>query len=232
MQVHVVGHSNRHLYAREMQQNFRNRHEIFVKRRGWHELARPDGLECDQFDNKTAVHLLALRHEHQAETAVLGGFRLHSFEGETLLEGVFADMVERPLPSSRDNMMDCSRFYSVLQGEGADHRGCLTALMFAGMMEYGLNEGIDYITFVTYVHFINIMAGLGIRVTPLGAPRQTDRWPSFAAYMHVSEATLADLRRAAGIERPLLVARGRALPGLHDGFSLGGHQAMEAAPHG
>lgn len=50
--IHVITGANRHLYEPELLAHFQLRHEIYVVERNWSNLARPDGLERDQFDNE------------------------------------------------------------------------------------------------------------------------------------------------------------------------------------
>lgn len=44
-----------------LEQAFRLRHRVFVEEKGWHDLARPDGREIDDFDHAEAVHLCVTR---------------------------------------------------------------------------------------------------------------------------------------------------------------------------
>ena len=57
--IHVITSDNRHLYEPELLAHFRLRHEIYVVERNWTNLASPDGLERDQFDNNDATYILA-----------------------------------------------------------------------------------------------------------------------------------------------------------------------------
>src|SRR5579883_1730697 len=67
LMIHIVTPENEHLYRDEMEQAYRLRHQVFVKEMGWKNLAKPDGREIDQFDNKYAVHMLYIE-----ESKVLG----------------------------------------------------------------------------------------------------------------------------------------------------------------
>jgi acyl-homoserine lactone synthase len=221
MQVHVVGQHNAGLYKAEMEDNFLNRHQVFVKKRRWHDLARQDCRDVDDFDTDQAVHFLVMN-----QGKVQAGFRMNGYTEPTLMKEVFAHMLERPLPGDVSDRMDCTRFYSVAKGESGDKRGQLTTLMFAAMMEYGLHEGARYITFITYAHFIDMMVSLGIKVEPLGGLQKVDRWPSMAAFMHVNEEALQGLQAALGISRPVLTARDGVLPPL--GLSLPPYGANSA----
>jgi acyl-homoserine lactone synthase len=69
--IHVVTGANRHLYEPELLAHFRLRYEIYVVERNWTNLAHPDGLERDQFDNEDATYILASENGQ-----IIGGSRL------------------------------------------------------------------------------------------------------------------------------------------------------------
>lgn len=71
-------------------------------------------------------------------------------------------------------------------------------------MEYALNEGFSYITFVSSIYMLEHGAAVGWRITPLGPPRTIDGKPTVAAWIEVSEEALDNVRRATGMSRPLL----------------------------
>src|SRR5262249_23853091 len=105
--VHVVRDSNRHLYADQLDQYFRARHDIYVKERGWKELDRPDGREIDQFDTPNAVYLVALD-----DGRVVGGHRLVPTSAPTLLSDVFPFLALRGVPRRQD-IYELSRIFVV-----------------------------------------------------------------------------------------------------------------------
>jgi acyl-homoserine lactone synthase len=49
--IRLVTPENDYHYRAEME-HYRFRHQVFVKEMGWHNLAKPDGREVAQFDNK------------------------------------------------------------------------------------------------------------------------------------------------------------------------------------
>ena len=58
--IHVVTIHNQHLYARQLDEMFRMRHEFYVKQRGWDGLTSENERETDEFDNEHAVYLMNL----------------------------------------------------------------------------------------------------------------------------------------------------------------------------
>jgi acyl-homoserine lactone synthase len=92
--IHIVTPDNESFYRDEMEQAYHLRHQVFVKEMGWHNLAKPDGREIDQFDNKHAVHMLYIE-----EGKVLGYQRMLPSTRPHLLSEVMPELceVERPV---------------------------------------------------------------------------------------------------------------------------------------
>src|ERR1700720_440952 len=85
--IHIVTPDNESFYRDEMEQAYRLRHQVFVKEMGWTDLAKPDGREIDQFDNKHAVHMLDIEHGE-----VLGYQRLLPTTRPHLLSDVIPEL--------------------------------------------------------------------------------------------------------------------------------------------
>jgi acyl-homoserine lactone synthase len=82
--IHVVQRDNREIYRRQIEEQFRIRHRVYVEERKWMALAKPDGREVDQFDTDDAVYLLALEDDR-----VIGGTRLVPTLSPHLMADVF-----------------------------------------------------------------------------------------------------------------------------------------------
>ena len=74
-----------HLFSRM----FRQRHEIYVERRGWKALQSVNGEERDQFDRPDTIYLLAIDEEDD----ILAGLRLLPTTGPHLLADIFPHLV-------------------------------------------------------------------------------------------------------------------------------------------
>ncbi len=92
--IHIVTAENDYHYRNEMNQAYRLRHQVFVKEMGWQNLAKPDGREIDQFDDKHAVHMLYIE-----DGKVLGYQRFLASTRPHLLSEVMPELceVERPV---------------------------------------------------------------------------------------------------------------------------------------
>ena len=91
--IHIVTPENEYLYRNEMEQAYRLRHQVFVKEMGWENLAKPDGREIDQFDNKHAVHMIYTEHGK-----VLGYQRLLALDSPSFALGSHAGALRRGTP--------------------------------------------------------------------------------------------------------------------------------------
>ena len=87
--IHLVTPENDFHYRDEMEQAYRLRHQVFVEEMGWHNLAKPEGREIDQFDNKHAVHMLDIEHGE-----VLGYQRLLPTTRPHLLSDIMPELCE------------------------------------------------------------------------------------------------------------------------------------------
>ena len=127
-------------YRDEMEQAYRLRYQVFVEEMGWTELAKPDGREIDQFDNKHAVHMLYI------EKGKVLRLSAHAYlqRGRICLSEVMPELceVERPVGP---HIWECTR-HCVAQGHR--ERGPFVAApianaLLSGMVEWGLESGIS-----------------------------------------------------------------------------------------
>src|SRR5436305_13810469 len=73
LMINVVHENNRRQYSELLDRQFRLRHEIFVKERGWAEFETDGIYEKDAYDNNSAIYLIAADELGK----VAGGFRLY-----------------------------------------------------------------------------------------------------------------------------------------------------------
>lgn len=103
--IHIVTSENRGDYASEIEQHFRIRHNIYVGERKWMALARPDGHECDQFDNDDAIYVLVIDGG-----TVIGGSRLMPSLKPHLFSEVFPRLALNGVPKSPDIFESTKRY--------------------------------------------------------------------------------------------------------------------------
>ncbi len=209
--IHVITSANRHLYEPELLAHFRLRHEIYVVERNWTDLARPDGLERDQFDNEDAIYILASENGQ-----IIGGSRLVPTTRPHLLSEVFPYLTAvRGLPRAAD-IYEWTRMF-VVKGrrEGRTMGGLARGTVICGVLEHCLDNGITSLTALIEMFWLPLFHSMGWTLIPLGLPELiNDEW-SIAVKMPIDENTLASTRAFHGITgRVPIVALERSITGI------------------
>lgn len=188
--IRVITSANRHRYEAELLAHFRLRHEIYVAERNWQDLARPDGLERDQFDNHDATYILATDNGQ-----VIGGSRLVPTTRPHLLSEVFPYLASvRGLPRA-DDIYEWTRMFVIKsRREGRTMGGKTRGLVICGVIEYCLGNGITSLTALIEMFWLPLFHSMGWNLTPLGLPELINGEWSIAVKMAVNEATLASTR--------------------------------------
>ncbi len=205
--IHVVAAANRHLFENELLDYFRVRHEIFVGERGWHQIARPDGLERDQFDDDHAVYILGID-----KSRVYGGARLVPSVRPHLLSEVFPHLAsERGVPQEA-GIFEWTRIFVVKERREGGNAGRTAGTIICGLVEFCLDEGIYALSGVIDAWWLPRFHDMGWTINPLGLPELVDKDWVVAVMMPIDERTLETTRKFHGIEAPVLVRKGLASP--------------------
>jgi len=197
--IHVVTAENEHHYRTEMEQAYRLRHKVFVEELGWTDLAKPDGLEIDQFDGKHAVHLLYIERGR-----VLGYQRMLPSTRPHLLSEVMPELceVERPVGP---HIWECTRH---CVAPGHRERGRFAApianALLSGMVEWGLESGITTAIIEIEPVLLLRLVQLHFRMLPLGLPRRIGKQDVVAVTASFDARTLERLRELRGNRRRVL----------------------------
>ncbi|MGH6835561.1 MAG: acyl-homoserine-lactone synthase [Methylocella sp.] len=197
--IHIVTPENDYHYRDEMEQAYRLRHQVFVKEMGWSELAKPDGREIDQFDDKHAVHLLYIE-----EGKVLGYQRMIPSTRPHLLSEVTPQLceVERPVGP---HIWECSRH---CVAPGHRERGRFAApianALLSGMVEWGLECGISIAIIEIDPLLVLRLIQLHFRMMPLGLPQKVGKQDILAVTAAFDWRTLERLREMRGNRRRAL----------------------------
>lgn len=203
--IHLVTAENRHLYQKEMQDQFRVRHEIYVEERGWDALRRPDRLEHDAFDTDDAAYLLAIENDR-----VVGGSRFTPTTKPHLLSEVFPHMAEvKGIPRAPD-IMEWTRMYVIKEARGTMQGNGTLGQLWSGAIEYCLTEGLSAFTFIFEVWHFTRMHECRWKLRPLGLPAIIENNMWLAALVEIDEEVLHGTRRFCGVPGPVLVRHGIA----------------------
>jgi acyl-homoserine lactone synthase len=198
MRIHVVNAKNSGNYATELVEHFRIRHEIYVGERRWMKLARPDGLERDQFDNADTTYLLALD-----ETKVVGGTRLVPSVKPHLLSDVFPGLAMKGVPRAPD-IYEWTRVHVVKARREGRNRGAALGSLFCGILEFCLKEEISALTALVEMWWLPHFNEMGWPVEPLGIPELIENEWSIAIVLPIRAKALASTRAMFGIRGPVL----------------------------
>ncbi|NLH80130.1 MAG: GNAT family N-acetyltransferase [Phyllobacteriaceae bacterium] len=181
----------------EMEQVWRLRHRVFVEEKGWHDLARPDGREIDQFDHEEAVHLCVMRGARVVAYARL----LPTTRGH-LLTDVLPELCRlREVPRGEDTMEWTRHCVD------PDHRGSTFAMgeaereLVLGIVEWASANGIDHLTAEGHPVWVSRLLRLGFGVEPLCLPTPIAGEMAMGMYITIGEDTLEKTRRVLAPER-------------------------------
>jgi len=201
-QVHVITNDNRSSYEDEIGEYFRLRHDVFVKERGWRDLNCADGQEIDIYDNESAIYLLAIDRGR-----VVGGQRLYPTHAPHMLSEVFGHMAQRGIPRAQ-HILEWTRYFVVKERR----IGRTDCRLLAALQQFCLEEGVTGVTAVVEMWWLPRWHQVGFKVRPLGLPTLIEDQPCIVAEIEISEASLDQVRKLAGLHAPALVRNGRMRP--------------------
>lgn len=182
-------------------QIFRMRAEVFAGRLGWNVTVR-NGMEMDVFDNEEPLYLASL----DAQTGrVQGSLRLLPTTGPNMLRDVFfellpnEDIVESPL------IWESSRFCTdpgLARTPGKLHS--VTTELFCGVVEVGLNAGLDYVVSVYGAAMARIFRRANWPAETIGRPCHFGEVLTHAGFFEVSQDARQRLGVAGGHLGPVI----------------------------
>ena len=205
MKMHIVTNRNAAIYERELDEFFKLRHAGFAEERGWVPRSE-DGRERDQFDTDAATYVLGMDRDN-----LVGTSRLMATTEPNLVSEVFPHLCEVEGVPRRPDWADWTRVTVAPDYRGGKHAG-VSGLLAVAVMEYCLEEGIEWVGGVQEFYLMGRWAELGWKVKPMGLPRRFGDQEYIVAYVKCTEEALERARRLAGVEGSLLVRRGEQRP--------------------
>lgn len=198
--LHVVNKINRHIYKDKLEEQFRIRHDIYVKQRKWMALDREDGREIDQFDNEDATYLLLIENNK-----VIGGSRFVPTVKPHLSSEVFPFLANIKGVQRGENIVEWTRIFIVKENRNKERLN----LIYNGVLEYCLDEGYDAITVVMETWWLPRFLALGWDVEPLGLPMTYDGMEILSVIININQQNYNDIADRAGNKgRVLFYANG------------------------
>jgi acyl-homoserine lactone synthase len=207
--IHVVTAENEYHYREEMEQAYRLRHQVFVEEMRWADLAKPDGLEIDQFDDKHTVHMLYIE-----QGLVLGYQRVRPSTRPHLLSEIMPELCEGDRPVG-PHIWEWTR-HCTARGHREKGRFItpISNALMSGLVEWGLESGVYTMIVEIEPSALLRFVQLHFRPLPLGLPCQIGGHDTIALALTYDWRTLERLRELRGtrsrilaepVERPVLL---------------------------
>ncbi|HTO40977.1 MAG TPA: acyl-homoserine-lactone synthase [Rhizomicrobium sp.] len=194
--IYLVDRRNRAAFNDQLEEMYRQRHQVYVEKRGWKALARPDKREIDQFDNEDAVYLMKISDAGKVQGAV----RLIQTTKPHLMRDVFSHIVTlAPVPDD-PKIFEMTRCYVSDDIGGKQEKAQAAGEVMAAMEEYGLARGITDYSVVSDLYFVPFMTVIGDGVKSLGVPYEYGEGTCVAMSFPVNERGLRICRRARGLD--------------------------------
>ena len=169
------------------------RARVFQGRLEW-DVSTKNGREFDQYDQLGPTYILAT---DDPCLNVIGCARLLPGDGPTMLADTFPQLLDgNPMPRGR-HIVESSRFcVDTTQQSAVGARGLHHATMglFAGILEWSLDNGCTEIVTVTDLRIERIFGRAGLPFVRLGAPHTVGNTTAIAGTIPVTAENAARVR--------------------------------------
>ena len=195
----IISQENAHLHWDALASMHQLRRQVFSERLRWG-VSVINGLETDQFDIPDAHYLVHRNPEGRVDACT----RLLPTTGPYLLGDVFANLVDGEPPRDA-RIWESTRFC-------ADHARAprnIAALLMAGMLEFGVDRGLETYVSVSDVRMEPIMPRAGWDPQRMGGTVETGTDTAAAERLTVSREYLFRVRKRAAVD-------GNVLKNLHE----------------
>lgn len=196
--IYIIDRRNRAGFSEQLDQMFRLRHDIYVKRRGWKALERADGRDIDQFDTDNTVYLLAI----DDAGSVCGGLRLNPTTGPHLIRDIFPHTVSGEIPSS-EQIYEFTRWFVVKERVSPEENRCIAGELLVAMLEYGKSIGLTHISLCCDSFFWKTMQETHWDVIRLGPVTRYPEGKCMSVLFDVSDRMISNTREIRGVKGPV-----------------------------
>jgi acyl-homoserine lactone synthase len=199
--IYVIDRLNCAGFHSQIEEMFRIRHDIYVGRRGWKALEKPDGRDVDQFDTDQTVYLLSLNELGK----VVAGLRLNPTTGPHLIRDVFPHTVtEGPIPVG-EHIYEFTRWFVVKERVSPEENRRVAGELLVAMLEYGKKAGLTHISLCCDSFFWKTMQETRWDVRRLGPITRYPEGKCMAVLFDVSDRMIANTREVRGVTGEVLV---------------------------
>lgn len=164
--VSIVTAANRSLYEAQLDEMYRFRHQVAVGEMGWTLPDAVDGYDIDAYDTPDTIYFL----DHAEDGRLIASSRLNPTTKPHLLSDVFPEFVDSGEIPVGDHIFEHSRYLVTKRGTTQEEFIRARARVLLAVHEFGLANGIEMLTVLTYQKHYKLAAYLS-RTRPLGAPR-------------------------------------------------------------
>jgi len=190
---------------------FRNRAQIFSERLGWNVSVR-NGRERDMFDDANPLYLVSVDPLTQKYR---GSVRLLPTTGPNMLRDVFPFLLQEDEFVESPTIWEISRICaatSECQPERTKNGfNLVLGELILGIVEVGLMAGLTQIVAVFDARIYRVVKAAGCNPQLIGKPRRIGDTMSYVGVFDTGNSPLRAIRRAVGIEGPVLVPETREL---------------------
>ena len=198
--IYVIDNQNSEGFHDQIEEMFRIRHDIYVGRRGWKALERPDGRDVDQFDTDRTVYLLSLDDLGK----VLAGLRLNPTTGPHLIRDIFPHTVTgEPIPAG-EHIYEFTRWFVVKERVSPGESRRVAGELLVAMLEFGKSIGLTHISLCCDSFFWKTMRETRWDVRRLGPITRYPEGKCMAVLFDVSDRMIANTREVRGVTGEVL----------------------------
>ncbi len=207
----IIEGSSACLFPREMDAMFRNRAKIFSERLGW-TVSVKDGNERDSFDDENPLYLVSV---DPLTDQYRGSVRLLPTTGPNMLRDVFPFLLGENEYVESPTIWEISRICTLV-GERQPERtksgfNLVLGELIVGIVGVGLMAGLTQIVAVFDARIYRVVKAAGCNPKLIGSPQRIGETMSYVGVFDTGNSPLRAIRRAVGIDGPVLADRTQKL---------------------
>jgi len=188
--IYVIDRHNRREFHTQIEEMFHIRHDIYVGRRGWKDLERPDGRDVDQFDTEATVYLLGI----DGNGRVTGGLRLNPTTGPHLIRDVFPHTVTEQAIPVGERIYEFTRWFVVKNRVSPEENRRVGGELLVAMLEYGQSIGLTHMSLCCDSFFWKTMQETRWDVRRLGPVIRYPEGKCISVLFEISDRMIANTR--------------------------------------
>ncbi len=200
--IHLIAPDRLDEFEPQIRQMHQLRYRVFKGRLDW-DVKVEDDLEIDEFDTVEPYYLL----QYDEAMRLCGTVRLLPSEGPNMLRDVFPFLAGGAAIPASPTVWESSRFSLDLPPTAPKGRHGLaraTFELFAGMIEFGLWQGLSHIVTVTDARMERILKRAGWPLERLGQPQNLGNCIALAGFLETSMEALRRVREIGDLTGPVL----------------------------